>query len=403
MFPSEMDFSMGSEVKQENSGRFSLKRKELSIQKRFHAQDGRLEISCEGSLLVEDGNDPFHKIQSILHEESQCKKVLLDLSRLDFMDSSGIVLISSLMRICDQRGISFEISGEDEKIKDMLGMVDLHAMAQGPKDDSKKKEKTSRFVTLGEQTLLVLQNARFILVFIGEILIALFHSLRFPRKIRLGDLFRGIEGHGVNALPMITIVNLLVGMVLAFQAAIQLKQFGANIYVANLVGIAQTREFGPMITAIILAGRSGSAFAAEIGSMKVNEEVDALTTMGLDPVRFLVLPKMLALVIALPVLTCYADFMGIFGGLIVAVTGLDLTVQGYLIQTQKAVSLFDVFSGIVKSFAFAFIVSGVGCLRGFQTRGGADSVGQAATSAVVSGIFLIILVDAIFTVIFQYV
>jgi phospholipid/cholesterol/gamma-HCH transport system permease protein len=211
------------------------------------------------------------------------------------------------------------------------------------------------------------------------------------------------ERSGANALPIITLIHFLVGLVLAFQASIQLRQFGANIFVADLVGLAQVREFGPLITAVLLAGRSGSAFAAEIGTMQVNEEIDALKTMGLDPTRFLVLPKTMALLLAMPLLTLYADLVGIAGGLVVGVLSLDLTVQGYLLQTRKAVDMFDVFSGVGKTLAFALIVAGVGCLRGFQVRGGAESVGHAATSAVVSGIFLIILVDAIFTVIFQYV
>ncbi len=363
--------------------------------------DGTLDIVLSGSFTVRDGRSPYSSIRKILADNS-CQRVRIDLRSVESMDSSWIAFLVSLTHECRQKNLPLELLGENPKIQGLLGMLDVSAL-EDPPAAAEDTSSPGFFVSMGEHTIHMMSQTRFILLFVGETVLALFAALRHPGRIRLGDVVTALQRNGVNALPIITLINLLVGVVLAFQAAIQLSQFGANIYVANLVGIAQTREFGPMITAIILAGRSGSAFAAEIGSMKVNEEVDALTTMGLDPVRFLVLPKMLALVIALPVLTCYADFMGIFGGLIVAVTGLDLTVQGYLIQTQKAVSLFDVFSGIVKSFAFAFIVSGVGCLRGFQTRGGADSVGQAATSAVVSGIFLIILVDAIFTVIFQYV
>lgn len=371
----------------------------LSIGERID-NDGILEIWLKGSLLVEDGRVPFRRIQTILGKVSECKKVVLDLSKLSYMDSSGIALTASVMRICAQRGLRFEITGADEKTKAMLGMVDLHEIAE-MSEVAPRVKPGNRFVIMGEHTLVFFQHARFIFVFIGEIFLALLHAVRSPGRIRLGDLLRGIEGHGVNALPIITIVNLLVGMVLAFQAAIQLRQFGANIYVANLVGLAQTREFGPLITAILLTGRSGSAFAAEIGSMMVNEEVDALKTMALDPVRFLVVPKVLALLVALPLLAFYADIMGILGGLIVGVLGLGLTVQGFLLQLQGAIGLFDVFSGIAKTFAFALIIAGVGCLRGFQVRGGADSVGKAATSTVVTGIFLMILVDAVFTVLYQ--
>jgi len=364
--------------------------------------DGTLEIVLSGSLTVQDGKAPFLSFQKVLTAAS-CRGVRIDLKNLHHVDSAWIAFLASVTRACRERNLPLELLGDAPKIQGLLQMLDMDALEAPSPASQAGPSPPGFFVRVGEHTLDVLRHAHFILAFVGETVLALLSALRRPRQIRLGDLMTALQRNGVNALPIITLINFLVGVVLAFQAAIQLSQFGANIYVANLVGIAQTREFGPMITAIILAGRSGSAFAAEIGSMKVNEEVDALTTMGLSPVRFLVLPKMLAMLIAMPILTCYADLLGILGGLVVAVTGLDLTLQGYLIQTRKAVGLFDVFSGLSKSFAFAFIVSGIGCLRGFQTRGGADSVGQAATSAVVSGIFLIILVDAVFTVIFQYV
>jgi len=354
-----------------------------------------------GSLTGNNQTNALRSIKGVL-ADFPGTKVDLNLEGVPYMDSSGIALLASLGRICREKDLSFGYHGESPQMREMISLVDLPALVESPCLE-KTPKRTSTVVYVGEQTIHLFHNLRFLVLFVGEIAIALWGSLREPRRIRSGDLLRSLEVHGVNALPIITLINLLIGMVLAFQAAIQLRQFGANIFVANLVGLAQTREFGPMITAILLAGRSGSAFAAEIGSMKVNEEVDALETMNLDPIRFLVVPKILALLIALPLLTLYADLMGIAGGLIVGVLGLDLTVQGYLIQTQKAVGLFDVFTGITKTFAFALIIAGVGCLRGFQVKGGADSVGNAATSAVVSGIFLIILVDAIFTVIFQYV
>jgi phospholipid/cholesterol/gamma-HCH transport system permease protein len=362
--------------------------------------DGTLEILLSGHFTVHAGFSPFSSITTIV-QKSSASRLRLNVDGLVYVDSSWIAFLVSLRGFCQNRQILLELIGEPPNIQGLRKMLDMDALDSTARAEPAKS--SGVLVRVGEQTIDIFQHGYFILMFVGEIALAVFSALRNPRRIRLGDLLTAFQRNGVNALPIITLINFLVGVVLAFQASIQLSQFGANIYVANLVGVAQTREFGPMITAIILAGRSGSAFAAEIGSMKVNEEVDALTTMGLDPVRFLVIPKMLALCLALPVLTFYADFMGILGGIVVAVTGLDLTVQGYLIQTQKAVGLFDVFSGVTKSFAFAFIISGIGCLRGFQTQGGADSVGQSATSAVVSGIFLIILVDAIFTVIFQYV
>ena len=189
---------------------------------------------------------------------------------------------------------------------------------------------------------------------------------------------------------------------MAFMSSVQLQQFGANIYVANLVSLSMTRELGPIMTAIIVAGRSGSAYAAEIGTMKVSEEVDALFTMGFDPTRFLVVPKIIAAVTVVPFLTLFSDVFAIFGGLIVGVTMLDLTVSSYVTQTIKSLDLFDVFWGFMKSGVFALLISWIGCLRGFQVRGGAEAVGRATTSAVVSSIFLIIVTDSIFSVILRY-
>ncbi|HCN19559.1 MAG TPA: hypothetical protein DIS73_04650 [Planctomycetia bacterium] len=208
---------------------------------------------------------------------------------------------------------------------------------------------------------------------------------------------------GIEAIPIILLISFLVGFIMAFQAAVQLRQFGADIFVANLVGLSVVRELGPLMTAIIVAGRSGAAFAAEIGTMKVSEEIDALKSMGLDPTRFLIIPKIIATVVTVPTLTLVSDLVGIFGGLVVAVTFLDITPWGYILQTQRALDIFDVFSGYLKSIVFALLIAGIGCMRGLQVEGGAQEVGRLTTSAVVSGIFLIIVYDALFTLMFNYV
>ncbi len=202
-------------------------------------------------------------------------------------------------------------------------------------------------------------------------------------------------------MPIISLISFLMGLTMAFQAAVQLRQFGANIFVADMLALAFTRELGPILTAIILAGRSGSAFAAEIGTMKVNEEVDALTVMGFDITEFLVMPKIYALGLAGPLLTCLSNWMGLVGGVVVSVIGLDLTVASFMQEAYEILDLSDVLTGLVKSFAFSILIGAIGCLRGLQTGQGADSVGRQTTSAVVSGLFLIIFADAIFTVIFH--
>jgi phospholipid/cholesterol/gamma-HCH transport system permease protein len=207
---------------------------------------------------------------------------------------------------------------------------------------------------------------------------------------------------GVDALPIVGLISFLLGLIMAFMSSVQLQQFGANIYVASLVSLSMVRELGPIMTAIIVAGRSGSAFAAEIGTMKISDEVDALFTMGFDPTRFLVVPKIVASVITVPILTLFSDLFAILGGLVVGVFMLDLTANAYMAQTLKTLSVFDVSWGFLKAAVFALLIAGIGCLKGFQVSGGAAEVGQATTSAVVSSIFFIILTDAVFAVILRY-
>jgi phospholipid/cholesterol/gamma-HCH transport system permease protein len=208
---------------------------------------------------------------------------------------------------------------------------------------------------------------------------------------------------GAEALPIVGLISLLIGLIMAFMSSLQLKQFGANIYVAALVGIAIVKELGPMMTAIIVAGRSSSAFAAEIGTMMVNEEVDALVTMGFDPVRFLAVPKVMAALVVVPLLTLYAMMFGILGGVIVGVLGLDLTLYTYIQQSVKSIEVWDVVTSLIKSGVFAGLIAGIGCQRGFHVSGGAEGVGEATTSAVVSAIFLIIIADSAFAILLHYV
>ena len=226
-------------------------------------------------------------------------------------------------------------------------------------------------------------------------------SCASPRSANWRELPATMERTGADAVPIVVLINFLVGFVMAFQAAVQLKQFGANIFVADLVGISVTRELGPLMTAIVVCGRSGAAFAAELGSMKVNEEIDALRTMGFGPMRYLVLPRTLALILVLPLLTLLADVAGMLGGLVVGVWNLDLTVRGYLNETARVVSLWDISSGLIKSVVFALAIALIACQQGLATTGGAEGVGRRTTSAVVLTLFALILIDAAVTVLFR--
>ena len=222
-----------------------------------------------------------------------------------------------------------------------------------------------------------------------------------PARIRWRPILFNIQRAGFEALPIVGLLSFLLGIVVAYQGADQLRQYGANIFVADLVGLSMLREFAPLITAITIAGRSGSAFAAQIGTMAVTEEIDAMRTIGIDPQELLVLPKIIALVIALPLLTVFADVLGVAGGMLMAQSQLDVGFSEFLDRMAKAVSVTSYAVGIGKAPVFAVIISVVGCFQGFRTKGGADSVGQQTTRSVVQSIFLVIVADALFSIAFS--
>ncbi|MCE9573820.1 MAG: ABC transporter permease, partial [Deltaproteobacteria bacterium] len=257
------------------------------------------------------------------------------------------------------------------------------------------------FAQVGRGTLEVIAELKGVLAFVGAVVRAVLGILHEPKTANWREVPPTMERMGADALPIVLVINLLVGFVLAYQGAAQLKQFGADIYVADLVGKSITREMGPLMTAIILCGRSGAAFAAELGSMKVSEEIDALRTMGFGPVRYLVLPRIVALMLVLPMLTLIGEAVAMLGGMIVGVTSLSLTAQAYLDELQKSLNLWDVFSGLVKSVVFGFVIALIACQQGFAATGGAEGVGRRTTKAVVAILFALILVDAGFTIFFH--
>lgn len=254
---------------------------------------------------------------------------------------------------------------------------------------------------VGEAAVNFWKDLQGLVSFIGELACALVAAARHPGKVRWADALVVAENAGVNALPIVALISFLIGLIMAFQSAIPMRQFGAEIYVADLVALSMLRELGPLMTAIILAGRSGSAFAAELGTMKVNEEIDALTTMGLDPVRFLVVTRVLAAVAMTPLLTMFSNVMGLVGGGVVFLS-FDFPLVTYMNQVRAALVMSDLLGGLVKSFVFGILVAGIGCLRGLQTKSGASAVGLSTTRAVVSGIVLIVVADGIFSVVFFY-
>ncbi len=355
-----------------------------------------LEIALRGRIDLDTAEPILRELSGALPGDG--KRLHLDLSGVDYFDSGGGAVLLRLRDEADRQGSELHIAASTPAIDGFLSLID-HADHRPPHESVDEK---ALFVKLGEGTLRFLADTREMIIFTGELILGLAAALRHPRQIRWRETWLYMERTGVDGVPIVVLISFLMGLITAFQAAIQLSQFGADIYIANLVGLSITRELGPLMTAIIAAGRSGAAFAAEIGTMKVSEEVDALTTMGFDRTRFLVVPKVLALVLMLPCLVLLADFVGILGGLVVAMGILGLPAQVYLRQMQWVLTTWDVFSGLLKTIAFAILIAGVACLRGFQARGGAESVGRITTSAIVAAIFLIILADAVFTVVFHY-
>ena len=360
---------------------------------------GELTLYISGRLALDNLDPSMHGVRKHFDAFSP-SRLTVDLSGLEYLDSYGALLLFQLEEQARAAAIAFDFRNMPREALRVMGLLDRDALVTPP---IKGEERHKSFLEeTGDVAADFFEDFLRIMTFVGELLEALLRSLFNPRLVRWQDVTFYVKRAGVDGLPIVGLLSLLLGLIIAFMSSLQLKPFGANIYVANLVGIAIVRELGPIMTAIIVAGRSGSAFAAEIGTMQVNEEVDALVTMGFDPTHFLAVPKVLAAMIVVPVLTLYADVFGILGGMFVGVTGLDLTVQTYAQQTLKSIRLFDFTSSLVKAVVFAGLISGISCQRGLEVRGGAEAVGASTTSAVVSSIFLIIVADSAFAIILYY-
>ncbi len=357
--------------------------------------EGQFTLTMEGRLDSRTTGKVWREADRIL-EGTKGVRVVLDASRIDYCDGSGIGLLVEVRRRLEKAGGGLEIRNLRDDFQRLFDLFD-------PSDFKESERKTPRSYPeeIGHATVKVWEDTRILISFVGELCSALLSAVFHPGQIRWRDAFIIMETAGVNALPIIILISFLIGLIMAFQAAIPMGQFGAEIYVANLIALSMLRELGPLMTAIVLAGRSGSAFAAELGTMKVNEEIDALTTMGLDPVRFLIVPRVIAAVFMTPLLAVFFNLIGLMGGSVVLLTrGFPLIT--YFNQVLTAVDFVDLLGGLVKSFVFGILVAGIGCLRGLQTTTGASAVGESTTRAVVTGMILIIITDGIFSVIYYY-
>ncbi|MHB8109955.1 MAG: MlaE family lipid ABC transporter permease subunit [Syntrophorhabdaceae bacterium] len=362
--------------------------------------NGVILVSLSGRLDLQSFGELGPLITGVFdtHNPSQLN---LDLAGIDYIDSTGALLVAKIEDEAHRRSVGFSVTGLSEERMGILGLIDREALKKPSL--ATRARSLNLIEQLGDASIDAVKDVYDITSFTGELIYELGHSCRNLKKVRWGDVVSYMKKVGVDGLPIVGLISFLLGLIMAFMSSLQLKQFGANIYVPSLVAVAMIRELGPIMTAIIVAGRSGSAFAAEIGTMRVNEEVDALATMGFSPMRFLAIPKVIASLVTVPVLTVFSSIFAIMGGLIVGVVGLNLTIFTYIQQTMKAISIFDVVSGLVKSVVFAAAISAVGCQRGFKVRGGAEAVGNATTSAVVTSIFLIIVIDSTFAIILHYI
>jgi phospholipid/cholesterol/gamma-HCH transport system permease protein len=353
-----------------------------------------LRVSLSGAWALADGVPSVDAAALGIEASPPPTSVLFEGRALTAWDSTLVTAVHSLAQRAAARGAALDTSGLPEGARKLLHLalaVPPRVMVRPPEDDALSAR-------VGRVALRAWGTAEDALGFLGETWIAFASLLRGTARFRREDLLHALESSGVAAVGIVALINFLIGAVLAFVGAVQLQQFGATLYVANLVGIGVARELGPLMTGIVMAGRTGAAFAAVLGTMTVNEEVDALKTMGLKPVEFLVLPRVLATAAMMPALVAYADLMGLLGGLFVGVTVLDLGPVEYLQQTQGAVDLRHVVIGLVKSVAFGVVVAQTGCYYGIRSGRSASAVGDATTKAVVMGIVLVVVVDAVFTV-----
>ncbi len=361
------------------------------------ADDGTLVIALSGHWQLSRNLPTIGEVQREIDSGEQPRRVAFGTWDLSGWDTGLLTFLSKVGELCRQRGIDTDRSGLPSGVSRLLGLAEAVPEKEGAR---KETIQASLLERIGEAGISSGLSVSEFLAFVGEVTIVFGKLLSGKARYRTSDLLHVIQQCGAQALPIVTLISFLVGMIFAFVGAVQLQQFGASIYVADLVAIAMVREMGAMMTAIVMAGRTGAAFAAELGSMKVNQETDALKTMGISPMEFLVLPRIIALCLMMPLLCIYSDFVGILGGAAVGAGMLDLSVTTYYSQTAAAVTLTDLFGGLAKAAVYGVLVAISGCLRGMQCGNSSSAVGEAATSAVVTGIVLIISACGLFAVIF---
>jgi phospholipid/cholesterol/gamma-HCH transport system permease protein len=327
--------------------------------------------------------------------------VLLDLSRLDGLDTAGAMLLWQLYDRLQAQGIVADFGNVPEAFASLFSAVGVVRDKPMPKP-KRINPFLARLILLGKASINFAEDAISFLSFLGLITLTLWRGALQPWRLRGCSIVHHVEEVGLKALPIVGLLSFLIGVVISYQGAQQLQQFGADLFVVNLLGVAILREIGVLMTSIIIAGRSGSAFTAQLGTMQVNQEIDALRTLGLSPAELLVVPRVIAMVIALPLLTMFANIMALLGGAVMCWVQLDISFGPFLRQLRDAIDLWTLWVGMIKAPVFAFVIAVVGCYQGFRVSGSAESVGQLTTRSVVHAIFLVILLDAVFSILFAW-
>ncbi len=359
------------------------------------APDGRRVLALSGTLdaatIPAVWRDALRAVT-----EAPARPVVVDASGVEYCDGAGIALLVDLLR--QPRQAPVEVANLKPSFDALLKQFDPHDLDH---DMDPEVARRPAIEEIGRTSATLWRDMRVQIEFIGQTTAALASAIRHPSTIRWRDVGVVCERVGADALPIVALIAFLFGLILSFQSAVPMRAYGAEVFVADLIGLGMVREMGTLLTAILLAGRSGAAFAAEIGTMRVNQEIDALTTMGIDPVRFLVTTRVIAAVLMTPLLSLFAMLIGMLGG---AFTMLSFGIPfvTFVKEVESAVSFADFMSGWVKSFVFAIAIAGIGCLRGLQTSAGASAVGDSTTRAVVSGLVLIVLIDGVFAVLYFF-
>jgi phospholipid/cholesterol/gamma-HCH transport system permease protein len=380
---------MGAVAQRYDQGRISFER----------ADDSTLVVHLLGPWHLQRDLPPVTLLLGELTARPGTKRLSYETAQLSHWDSGLIALLTHISEICRARGIAEDRSGLPAGLRRLLELAEAVPEKKGARSEAARSSFLER---VGNITLGYGLSASEFLTFLGELTIAFAKFLRGKARYRKIDLLEVIQDCGPNAVGIVTLISFLVGVILAFMGAVQLSQFGASIYVADLVGIGMVRDMAAMMTAIIMSGRTGAAFAAKLGTMKVTQEIDALTTMGISPLEFLVLPRVLALILMMPLLCLFADLVGILGGMFVGVAMLGLSAATYLRETISTLTLVNLFGGVIKGTFYGVLIAIAGCLRGFQCGNSSSAVGDAATQAVVMAIVMIVVACGLFAVVFNF-